>query len=62
MKLFKCLIKKNLHSNSDFHFGLINIFSKHFNIPLQNSWRWEITQHAINAQNQQFFRLKKQWM
>ncbi len=34
LKLLKCLIEKILHFNSDFHFDLVNIFSKHSNIPL----------------------------
>jgi hypothetical protein len=60
MKLLKCLIEKILHSNSDFHFGLVNIFPKHSSIPLQNSQKWEITQHDINTQNQHFFKIKRQ--
>ncbi len=37
MKLLKCLTNKILHSSFNFHFGLVNIFSKHSNIPLQNN-------------------------
>jgi hypothetical protein len=49
MKLLKCLIKKKIHFIFNFHFGLINIFSKHSSIPFQNNKRWELTQHAIDA-------------
>jgi hypothetical protein len=42
MKLLKYFIQKILHSSSDFDFGLVNIFSKHSNIPFQNNQRWEI--------------------
>jgi len=59
MKLLKCLVEKNFHSSFNLQFGHVNIFSKHFNIPLQNSWRWEITPPAIDIQNQPFFRLKR---
>jgi hypothetical protein len=34
MKLLKWLMEKIFHSNSNFHFGLINIFLKHSSIPL----------------------------
>ncbi len=61
IKLFKCLRKKILHSSSNFHFGLVNISFKHFSIPLQNSQRWEITQHTIDVENQQFFWSKRWW-
>jgi hypothetical protein len=61
MKLLKCLIEKIIHSSFDFHFHLVNIVSKHSNIPLQNSQSWEITQHTIDVQNQQFFRFNRWW-
>ncbi len=62
VKIFKCLRKKIFHSNSNFHFGLVNISSKHSSIPFQNNWRWEITQHTINTENQQLFWSKRWWM
>ncbi len=62
INFFKCLRKKILHSNFNFHFGLVNISSKHFSITLQNSQRWEITQHTIDVENQQFFQSKSWWM
>jgi len=61
VKLFKCLHKKILHSNFNFHFGLVNNSSKHSSIPLYNSHRWEITQHIIDTKNQQFFWSKRWW-
>ncbi len=64
VELFKCLHKKILHSSFNFHFGLVvNISSKHYSIPLQNSWMWKITQHTIDVENQQFFKPKsgEQW-
>jgi hypothetical protein len=53
--------KKILHSSFNFYFGLVNISSKHYNIPLQKNQRWEITQHTIDVDNQQFFWSKK-WL
>ncbi len=61
-KIFQMPSQKIFHSNSNFHFGLVNISSKHSSIPFQNNWRWEITQHTINIENQQFFRSKRWWM
>jgi hypothetical protein len=36
---FEMPSKKVLHFNSNFHFGLVNTFSKHPNIPLKKNWR-----------------------
>ncbi len=61
IKLFKCLHKRIPHFSSNFHFGLVNISSKHSSIPLQKNQRWEITQDTIDIKNQQFFWYKRWW-
>ncbi len=58
VKLFKCLRKKIFHSNFNFHFGLVSISSKHSSIPLQNSQKWEITQHMLTLKINNFFNPK----